>query len=45
MFQKLLDKIEIERKALGGWVFDILGEVFDGVTTQNLLVTDDFLLC
>lgn len=38
VFQKLFDKIEIERKALGGRVFDILGEVFDGVSLRNLLI-------
>jgi hypothetical protein len=45
VFQKLFDKIEIKRKALGGRVFDILGEVFDGVTSQNILVPNNFLLC
>jgi superfamily II DNA or RNA helicase len=38
VFQKLFDKIEIERKALGGRVFDILGEVFDGVRLRDLLI-------
>lgn len=38
VFQKLFDKIEIERKALGGRVFDVLGEVFDGVSLRNLLI-------
>ncbi len=38
VFQRLFDKIEIERKALGGRVFDILGEVFDGVSLRNLLI-------
>ncbi len=38
VFQKLFDKIEIERKALGGRVFDILGEVFDGVSLRELLI-------
>ena len=38
VFQKLFDKIEIERKALGGRVFDILGEVFDGVSLRDLLI-------
>ena len=38
VFQKLFDKIEIERKALGGRVFDILGEVFDGKSLRELLI-------
>jgi superfamily II DNA or RNA helicase len=38
VFQKLFDKIEVERKALGGRVFDILGEVFDGVSLRDLLI-------
>lgn len=38
VFQRLFDKIEIERKALGGRVFDILGEVFEGVSLRNLLI-------
>lgn len=38
VFQKLFDKIEIERRALGGRVFDILGEVFDGKSLRELLI-------
>ncbi|CAG2155515.1 RNA polymerase-associated protein RapA [Cupriavidus yeoncheonensis] len=38
VFQKLFEKIEVERKALGGRVFDILGEVFDGVSLRDLLI-------
>jgi superfamily II DNA or RNA helicase len=38
VFQKLFDKIEIERKALGGRVFDILGEVFEDVSLRDLLI-------
>ncbi len=38
VFKKLFDKIEIERKALGGRVFDILGEVFEGISLRNLLI-------
>lgn len=38
VFQKLFDKIEIERRALGGRVFDILGEVFDGKSLRDLLI-------
>ncbi|PKG93147.1 helicase-related protein [Paraglaciecola sp. MB-3u-78] len=38
VFQKLFDKIEIEKKALGGKVFDILGEAFDNISLKELLV-------
>lgn len=38
VFQRLFDKIEIEKKALGGKVFDILGEVFEGKSLKDLLV-------
>lgn len=38
VFKKLFDKLDIERKALGGRVFDILGEVFDGVSLRELLI-------
>ena len=38
VFQKLLDKIEIEREALGGKVFDVLGEAFDNVSLKDLLM-------
>lgn len=38
VFKKLFDKLDIERKALGGRVFDILGEVFDGVSLRDLLI-------
>ena len=38
VFQKLLDKLEIERAALGGRVFDILGEAFDNVSLKDLLI-------
>jgi superfamily II DNA or RNA helicase len=38
VFQKLFDKIEIEKKALGGKVFDVLGEAFDNVSLRDLLV-------
>lgn len=38
VFQKLFDKIEIEKEALGGKVFDVLGEAFDNVSLRNLLV-------
>src|SRR5690606_31083693 len=38
VFQKLFDKLEIEKQALGGKVFDILGEAFDNVSLKDLLI-------
>ncbi|WP_020558462.1 helicase-related protein [Thiofilum flexile] len=38
VFQKLFEKIEVERAALGGKVFDVLGEAFDNVSLKDLLV-------
>ena len=38
VFQKLFDKIEIEKEALGGKVFDVLGEAFDNISLKDLLV-------
>lgn len=38
VFQKLFDKLEIEKAALGGKVFDILGEAFDNVSLKDLLI-------
>ena len=38
VFQKLFDKIETEREALGGKVFDVLGEAFDNISLKDLLV-------
>ncbi len=38
VFQKLFDKIETERAALGGKVFDVLGEAFDNISLKELLV-------
>jgi hypothetical protein len=38
VFQRLFDKLEVERAALGGRVFDILGEAFDNVTLKDLLI-------
>jgi hypothetical protein len=37
-FQRLFDKLEVQRKALGGRVFDVLGEAFDGVSLKQLLI-------
>ncbi len=38
VFQRLLEKIEVERAALGGRVFDILGEAFDNVSLKEMLI-------
>lgn len=38
VFQRLFEKIEIERKALGGRVFDVLGEAFNNRSLKDLLV-------
>jgi len=38
VFQKLFDKLEVEKKALGGKVFDILGEAFENQSLKELLV-------
>lgn len=38
VFQKLLDKLDVERAALGGRVFDILGEAFEDVSLKDLLI-------
>jgi superfamily II DNA or RNA helicase len=38
VYQRLLQKLEIERKALGGRVFDILGKVFDERSLRDLLI-------
>ena len=38
VFQTLLEKLEVARAALGGRVFDILGEAFDNVSLKDLLI-------
>ena len=38
VFQKLFEKIEIEKEALGGKVFDVLGEAFNNISLKDLLV-------
>lgn len=38
VFKKLFDKIETERQALGGKVFDVLGQVFENKSFKDLLV-------
>ncbi len=38
VFQRLFTKLEEERKAFGGKVFDILGQSFDGKPLKDLLI-------
>jgi SNF2 family DNA or RNA helicase len=38
VFQRLFEKLEVERAALGGRVFDILGEVFEERSLKDLLI-------
>jgi len=38
VYDRLLTKLEIAREALGGKVFDVLGEVFQGTSLKDLLV-------
>ncbi len=38
VFQRLFEKLEVERKALGGRVFDVLGEVFEDKSLKDLLI-------
>jgi hypothetical protein len=38
VFQRLFDKLEVERLALGGRVFDILGEIFEEKSLRDLLI-------
>jgi len=38
VFQRLFEKLEIEREALGGRVFDILGEAFEGTSLRELII-------
>ena len=38
VFQRLFEKLEVERQALGGRVFDILGEVFEEKSLKDLLI-------
>ena len=38
VFQRLLEKLEIERRALGGAVFDVLGRTIEGRELRQLLV-------
>jgi superfamily II DNA or RNA helicase len=38
VFQRLFEKLEVARQALGGRVFDILGEVFEEKPLKDLLI-------
>ena len=38
VFRRLFEKLEVERAALGGQVFDILGEAFEDVSLKDLLI-------
>ncbi len=38
VFAQLLKKLEVERAALGGAVFDVLGKVFQGTELRRLLI-------
>jgi superfamily II DNA or RNA helicase len=38
VFQQLLDKVERQRKTLGGKVFDVLGETFEDAPLRKLLL-------
>ena len=38
VFQRLFEKLEVERAALGGRVFDILGEVFEEKSLREMLI-------
>jgi len=38
VFQRVLEKLEVARKALGGKVFDVLGEAIDGKQLGELLI-------
>lgn len=38
VFRRLFEKIEVEKNALGGRVFDVLGEAFDNQSLKDLLV-------
>jgi superfamily II DNA or RNA helicase len=38
VFYRLLEKLEIERQALGGRVFDILGEIFEDRSLKDMLI-------
>ena len=46
VFERIFEKLDVERQALGGRVYDILGEIFEGHSLKDLLLkaikyTDD----
>ena len=38
VFQRIFEKLAVARDALGGRVFDVLGEVFEGTSLKDLIV-------
>ena len=38
VFHRLLEKLKVEREALGGRVFDVMGEIFEGQPLRKLLI-------
>lgn len=38
VYRRLLEKLDVERQALGGGVFDVLGQVFEGAELRRLLI-------
>ena len=38
VYERLLEKLEQQREALGGRVFDVLGQVFDGASLRDLMM-------
>jgi superfamily II DNA or RNA helicase len=38
VFRRLFEKLDVERAALGGAVFDVLGKVFEGQSLRHLLL-------
>ena len=38
VFQRLFEKMEVQREALGGRVFDVLGEVFEEKSLRDMLI-------
>jgi SNF2 family DNA or RNA helicase len=38
VFNRLLEKLAVEREALGGRVFNVLGEAFDNISLKDLLI-------
>ena len=38
VYARLLEKLEVARKALGGRVYDVLGELFEGTALKDLLI-------